>query len=74
MSTTTLDAARDAKGPALEVFGRLADVAGIGITRFDDGFGLKVNLTQEPEPGVELPQEVNGVPVRIEVVGRLRKL
>ncbi len=69
----TKDRARAAKARALELFLPAAEVVGVGITQIQDGYGIKVNLRVEPAPGVELPQEVDGVPVRIEVVGEIRK-
>lgn len=71
--STTLDQARAAKAHAHEVFERLASVAGVGITRVADGYGVKVNLHAAPDPAVDLPGEVDGVPVRVEVVGTIRK-
>jgi hypothetical protein len=73
MNTQTLEAARAAKQQALRVFEPLASVVGVGITRVDGGYGLKVNLQQQPGTGVSLPSEVNGVPIRIEVVGPIKK-
>ena len=73
MSGTTLEQARAAKAQALAVFSRKAPVVGVGITRVGDGYGVKVNLGATPEPGVELPQSIDGVPVRTEVVGSIRK-
>jgi len=70
--TATIDEARAAKGRALEIFGRLATVVGVGITRMDDGYGLKVNLREAPRPGVAIPKAVEGVPVRVEIVGSIR--
>jgi hypothetical protein len=70
--TATIDEARAAKAPALKVFGRLGVVASVGITRVDDGYGLKINLREAPGPGVALPTAVEGVPVRVEVVGTAR--
>ena len=70
---STLDEARAAKAHAADVFQSLAEVAGVGITRVESGYGLKVNLSQAPAEDVALPSEVDGVPVRIEVVGRIRK-
>lgn len=67
----TLEEARAAKPEAQSVFGRLAKLAGVGITRIGEGYGLKVNLESAAD-GV-LPKEVAGVPVQVEVVGRLRK-
>lgn len=70
---STLDAVRAAKPEALGVFERMADVVGVGITRVGKGYGLKVNLGGKPAAGVSLPKEVHGVPVRIEVVGKIGK-
>ena len=36
--------------------------------------GLKVNLREPPQPGVTLPETLDGVPVRVEIVGTLHKL
>lgn len=73
MNECTLDAVRAAKGPALKIFGDLVEVAGVGITRVNDGYALKVNLRHPPPASVELPGQINGVPVRLEVVGAIRK-
>jgi hypothetical protein len=70
--TATIDEARAAKARALKIFGRLGAVASVGITRVDDGYGLKINLREAPRPGVALPTAVEGVPVRVEVVGAIR--
>jgi hypothetical protein len=67
----TLDEARAAKTEATHRFGVLASVVGVGITRIGDGFGLKINLSEQPK--VALPTEVGGVPVLVEVVGPIRK-
>jgi hypothetical protein len=71
----SLDSARAAKKRAAEIFAPLVgEEVAVGITAADDeGFGLKVNLTTEPHPDVQLPDEVEGVPVRVEVVGKIRK-
>jgi hypothetical protein len=70
----TLDEARAAKDDCLRVFGELAGDVAVGITRLDhDSYGLKVNLTNPPNEGVSLPSQVHGVPVQVEVVGRIRK-
>jgi hypothetical protein len=68
-----LDQVRAAKSEALTAFGRLAKVAGIGITRTGKGYGLKVNLQTAPDISVVLPKEIRGVPIRIEVVGPIKK-
>lgn len=68
---STLDKARAAKARAQKVFSKLADVVGVGITTIGSEYGLKVNLSSEPTK--DLPKEVDGVPVRVEVVGKIRK-
>lgn len=73
MNHPTLEEARNVKSRALKLFGRKAEVVGVGITEVDGGYGLKVNLRQAPRPGTALPETLDGVPVRFEVVGTLRK-
>jgi len=70
---STLDHARAAKERAHKVFSKLADVVGVGITTIGSEYGLKVNISSPPPPSNVLPQEVDGVPVRVEVVGKIRK-
>ena len=73
MNPASLDAARAAKEKVLKICGRFGVVVGVGITRIGGGYGVKVNLREQPDPGVDLPQTVDGVPVRVEVVGAIRK-
>lgn len=73
MNAHTLEDARTAKPKALRVFGRKAAVVGVGITQIDGGYGLKINLREPPQPGANLPETLDGVPVRVEVVGTLQK-
>jgi hypothetical protein len=56
---------------SMRVFSRLASVAGIGVTRIGDGYGVKVNVQQAPAPGVTLPADVAGVPAKVDVVGTI---
>lgn len=72
--THTLDEARAAKERARKFLPELVPVAGIGITTLGAGYGIKVNLQQEPSPGITLPTDVDGVPVRFEVTGLSLKL
>jgi hypothetical protein len=71
MNRRTLREARAAKAKALEVFTPKAKVVGVGVTRVDEGYGVKVNL--EAPSDHDLPAEVDGVPVKVEVVGPVRK-
>lgn len=70
----TLEQARAAKPRVLAVFERLAPVVGVGITRMDGGYAVKVNLQAAPPEGTSLPESVDGVPVRVAVVGTIRAL
>jgi hypothetical protein len=70
---STLEQARAAKEEALALFSRFARVVGVGITRVGSGYAVKVNLASPPDATVQLPASVQGVPVRVEVVGTIRK-
>jgi hypothetical protein len=72
MNTTTLDQARLAKTHVGEIFRRFGQVAGVGLTKFDHGYAVKINLVTATNQEA-LPTEVDGVPVRVEVVGAIRK-
>lgn len=69
---TLLEQAEAAKRTALRQFGKLGIVASIGITRVKARYALKVNLSEPVAPGVELPTEIDGVPVHVEVIGTIR--
>ena len=73
MNQTTLDQARAAKAKVLAAFGHDPSVVGVGITRIGEGYGVKLNLEAPPAPDAHLPEDVDGVPVRVEVVGTIRK-
>jgi hypothetical protein len=73
MSGVTLEQARAAKAAALRHFENLGTVVGVGVTRVEGAYAVKVNLSEPPAEGTELPEEIDGVPVRIEVVGTIRK-
>lgn len=70
--SVSLDQARKAKLHAEQVFHRHGEVAGVGITRRSGGFALKVNFAEEPSDPDNLPPDVDGVPVTIDVVGKVR--
>ena len=66
----TLEEARAAKNKAKELF---ASNVGVGVTRLGDGYAVKVNL-QTPLPENEsVPTSIDGVPLKFEVVGEIRK-
>lgn len=70
----TLQAARAAKTELLQRLEAVAGVVGVGITRQDGVYAVKVNLAS-PDAGARrrLPRSVAGVPVVCAVVGRARK-
>jgi hypothetical protein len=71
MNHATLDEARAAKTKLVAVFGHDPLVVGVGITRIGEGYGVKLNLESPPAPDANLPKAVDGVPVRVEVVGTI---
>jgi hypothetical protein len=71
--STSLDQVRAAKEHAYAVFSKFANVVGVGITTIESGYALKINLSAPPKEQEKLPQEVDGVPIQIEIVGRIRK-
>jgi hypothetical protein len=70
----SLNEAQKAKAKAAKVFTPLVGEVAVGIVRLgQEEFGLKVNLSEPPGEDVSLPTEVDGVPVKVEVVGKIRK-
>ena len=73
MSQSALDKVQAAKRSAFERFTKLGAVAGVGITRVNGQYAVKVNLSEPLHPGIELPTEIDGVPIRVEIVGTIRR-
>jgi hypothetical protein len=66
----TLSEAKAAKARTRELLGNVDQLRGLGIARTDDGFGVKVNLQRElDEP---IPEQIDGVPLVVEIVGTIR--
>ena len=71
-----IDAARLAKQKAVDLYGDLDAVNGIGISRIDGSYAVRINLRQSPdEPlgGSRIRSEIDGVPVIIKVIGDVKK-
>ena len=68
-----LEAARKVKERAKEIFSRYGSVNGIGLTKLGERYAVKVNFEFEPIDRASLPQNVEGVPVVVQVIGPLRK-
>ncbi len=74
MTSFSLKDVRAAKTEAAQVFAALVGEVAVGVMRLaDDSYGLKVNLTSQPNKKVVLPSNIAGVPVMVEVVGKVRK-
>ncbi len=73
MNTTSLDQARAAKPRVRDLLRGVPQLTGVGITRVGDGYAVKVNLSAPPNAELDLPGEIDGVPIRVEVVGRVTK-
>jgi hypothetical protein len=71
MRHITLQRALAAKKAALQRFKKLASLTGVGITRVDGGYAVKLNLSK-PINGVKFPTDIDGVPLRVEVTGAIR--
>jgi hypothetical protein len=74
MAGIGLEQARAAKAKAKEEVAGRATVVGVGLCRVDGDYAVKVNLAAAPAEGAALPQSIDGVPVRYEVVGSLKAL
>ena len=74
MTGASLKQVRAAKSQAAQIFTELVGQVAVGVMRLaDDTYGLKINLAKKPNKKVVLPQSVAGVPVQVEVVGKVRK-
>ena len=71
-NSSTLEAARGAKARVLAMLRTQASLTGVGITRVGKGYGVKVNFASAPGPDCDVPEEVEGVPVRVEITGSIR--
>jgi hypothetical protein len=74
MIGSSLKEVRAAKSAAAQIFADLVGTVAVGVMRLaDDSYGLKINLPKKPGKDVVLPSQVAGVPVKVEVVGKIRK-
>jgi hypothetical protein len=72
MAAVDLAQAQRAQGRLVSAVGDHPDVNGIGISRCDDGYVLKVNLLSDAAPSV-VPSQIDGVTVCVQTTGRVRK-
>lgn len=67
----SIERARAAKDAARDAFSEIGEIVGVGITRIDGDYAVKINLRNEPKAGTEMPTHVQGVPIRVAVTGRI---
>jgi hypothetical protein len=68
---TTLEEARADKLKAIALLAKLPVVV-VGITRIGEGYGLKVNRSEQVATDA-VPDQMDGMPIKTEVVGEIRK-
>lgn len=73
MNGATLAAAEAAKEMLASRLAHFPGLRGIGIAVLDEGFGVKVNLSGTPEEA-GVPNDVDGVPVIVDIVGTIESL
>ena len=69
-----LEAARAVKEKASRIMARFGHVCGVGITRREGVYAVQVNLEDEPTHREQIPEQIDGVPVVVRTVGKIRKL
>jgi hypothetical protein len=72
MKPATLSQARAAKAKVVELMKGSDAVNGVGIARQGAGYAVKLNLAR-PANTDAVPSRVDGVPVKVEVVGQIEK-
>lgn len=74
MNGATLEQARAAKNALRALLlGKLDGLRGLGIAFVDGGYGVKVLVDRRPRDGA-IPDDVDGVPVIVDVVGEVAPL
>jgi hypothetical protein len=74
IDANSLEAARQAKNKAKSLLQNVPHVSGVGITQVDERYAVKVNLEEDPDPTHPIPLDIDGVPVVIHRIGKVRKL
>jgi hypothetical protein len=72
MKPATLSQARAAKAKVVELMKGSDAVNGVGIARQGAGYAVKLNLVR-PTKTDAVPSRVDGVPVKVEIVGEITK-
>ena len=72
MKPATLSQARAAKLKVAKLMEGSDAVNGVGVTREGTGYAVKLNLARPADTNA-LPSRVDGVPVKVEIVGEITK-
>jgi hypothetical protein len=72
MTAPSLEQAHEARRKLRERLAGMDGIQGIGIVALAEGYGIKVNVRDERPRDV--PAAIDGVPIRIEVVGAILPL
>jgi hypothetical protein len=67
-----MEQARAAKAKMASQLAGVPEVNGIGIAMLEGGYGVKVNLRKESS--TVIPEEIDGVPVIVDVIGEVEPL
>jgi hypothetical protein len=73
LSGSTIEKVRAAKPAAAKLFAKSGALVGVGITRHGSGYALKINLSKSLKKPTDVPEQIEGVPVHVDVVGPIRK-
>jgi len=68
-----LQKARTAKEEVVEKFGKLKNVSGVGITKRNGKYAVKINLSKALTKRTKVPKDVNGVEVILKIIGEVKK-
>jgi hypothetical protein len=74
VTAVTIERARAAKAVIAALFENATEVCGIGIMARDGGYAVKVNVTGAGARSLQIPGEVDGIPVIVMVVGEILPL
>jgi len=68
----SLEQARKAKDALARTLAGTRGLVGLGITKIGDDYAVKVNFSAQPDEPI--PAALQGVPVQVAIVGKVRKL
>lgn len=73
MNRSTMDEARAAKAVVEGLLRNAQNLVGVAATRVEQGYGVKITLSAALTGALKVPEQINGVPVIIEITEPLRK-